>query len=248
MENKSMISKSAQIGSNFQIGLFSIIEENVKIGDNVIIGNNVTIYNDTQIGNNIRIDDNTVIGKLPMKVKTSSLNINEQLEPCIIKDNCIIGNFVVLYRGCSIGTECLIADLSSIREDVTIDNNTIIGRGVSIENCCNIGAFCKLETNAYITAFSEIGDYVFIAPGIVTTNDRYAAREPDVTFKGITVKKGGRVGAQATILPEVIIYENGFAAAGSVVTKDIPENEIHCGNPAKYMKGVPLKQQIQINK
>ncbi len=244
MKNRSVISKSAQIGDCFQMGSFSMIGENVLIGNNVIIGNNVTIYNDTQIGNNIRIDDNTVIGKLPMKVKTSSLNISGKLEPCIIKDNCIIGNFVVLYRGCSIGSECLIADLSSIREDVTIDNNTIIGRGVSIENCCSIGAFCKLETNAYITAYSEIEDYAFIAPGIVTTNDRYAARQHGVTFKGVTVKKGGRVGAQATILPEVIIYENGFAAAGSVVTKNIPKNEIHCGNPAKYMKDVPLKQQI----
>ncbi|WP_235048670.1 MULTISPECIES: hypothetical protein [Geobacillus] len=40
---------------------------------------------------------------------------------------------------------------------------------MTIENDCKIGKYCKLETNCYITAYSELGDYVFIAPCVVTT-------------------------------------------------------------------------------
>ena len=180
-----------------------------------------------------------------MRVRTSSLTINKQTKPCTLGNGTILGTSVVMYRGADIGSECLIADLSSIREEVLVGDNTIIGRGVSIENCCHIGSFCKLETNAYITAFSEIQDYVFIAPGVVTSNDKYTARRINTNFKGVTIKKGGRLGAQATILPEIVINENGFAAAGSMVTKDIPQNVIYCGNPARYMKRVPIEEQIK---
>jgi len=246
MKNKNIILEGSKIGQNFRLGHFSVVGENVKMGDNVIIGNNVTIHNESIIGNNVRIDDNTVIGKLPMRVRTSALDMAKQLKPCTISDNCVIGTSVVIYRGCSIGAECLVADLSTIREDVTVGNNTIVGRGAAVENFCTIGAFCKLETNAYVTAYSEIEDYVFIAPGVVTSNDKYAARgSADTVFKGVTVKRGGRIGAQATVLPGITINEDGFAAAGSMVTKDIPTAAIHCGNPAGYMKPVPEEQRLE---
>ncbi len=245
MKNKSMLLEGSKIGYNLKLGYYSVVGENVKIGDNVVIGNNVTIHNDSVIGNNVRIDDNTVIGKLPMRVRTSALDTAKELKPCTVSDNCVIGTSVVLYRGCSIGAECLVADLATIREDVAVGNNTIVGRGAAVENCCTIGAFCKLETNVYVTAYSEIQDHVFIAPGVITSNDIYAARgSADTVFKGVTVKRGGRIGAQATVLPGITINEDGFAAAGSMVTKDIPEAAIHCGNPARYMKPVPDEQQL----
>lgn len=139
--------------------------------------------------------------------------------------------------------------LSSIRENVTIGNKTIIGRGIAIENYCNIGSYCKLETNVYITAYSEIEDYVFIAPGVVTSNDNFAERDKERFnhFRGVTVKKGGRIGAQATILPGKIINEDSFVGAGSIVTKDVDAKVIVLGNPAKKIKKVPQKQLLENN-
>ncbi len=244
IHHTAMIDESCEIGSNASIGYYSIIGNNVKIGENVKIGNHVVIHDESIIGDNIRIDDHTVIGKLPMRVATSILSTSTNLPPCNIGHNCVVGTSVILYRGCTIGNSCLVADLSTIRENVSIGNNTIIGRGVAIENNCTVGSLCKLETNVYITAYSEIEDDVFVAPGVVTSNDRFAARlkGKEYIFKGVTIKHGGRIGAQATILPEVTIHEEGFAAAGSIVTKDIPGKTIHCGNPAKYMKSVPEDQ------
>lgn len=244
VHNTVIIGEGSNLGDNVSIGCYTVIGNNVTIGQDTKIGNNVVIHDGAVIGNNVRIDDQTVIGKLPMRVSTSALKIDNDLPNCSIGDNCVIGTAAILYKGCSIDNNCLIADLSTIRENVSIGSKTIIGRGVAVENNCSIGCYCKLETNVYITAYSKLEDYVFIAPGVVTSNDNYAARyngKEDI-FKGVTVKKGGRIGAQATILPGKIINEEGFAAAGSVVTKDIPEKKINCGNPAKYLRDVPQDQ------
>lgn len=242
----AIIREGSALGGNVTVGCYSIIGKGVKIGENTRIGNGVIIHDGTVIGNNVRIDDNTVIGKLPMSVSTSALKIDNNLNSCNIGDNCVIGTATILYRGCSIGNNCLIADIATVRENVSVGNNTIIGRGAAVENNCNIGSHCKLETNVYITAHSELEDYVFIAPGVVTSNDNYAARlkGKEYSFKGVTVKRGGRIGAQATILPGKVINEDAFAAAGSVVTKDIPSEKINCGNPARYLRDVPEDQLI----
>lgn len=243
----NFISPKSKLGQNVKIGYFAIIEDDVTIGDNCIIGNNVTIYKGSIIGCNTRIDDNTVIGKQPMKAVTSATSDDKLQPPCRLGDNMIIGTSVVIYAGCIIGQSSLIADLSTIRENVAIGEKTIIGRGVAIENYCNIGNYCKLETNVYITAYSDIEDYVFIAPGVVTSNDNYAGRDKErfKHFKGVTVRKGGRIGAQATILPGKVIAEDSLVGAGSVITKDTEPEKITVGNPAKPYKRVSDSQLLK---
>lgn len=241
------VSPKSIIGKNVSIGKFTVIEDGVKIGSNSVIGNGVTIYQGTIIEENVRIDDNTVIGKLPMRSVNSIFKDEEKLNPAHLSEGCLIGTSVVLYAGCKVGNKTLIADLATVRENVVIGEKTIIGRGVAVENHSTVGSFCKLETNVYLTAYSNVEDFVFIAPGVVTSNDNYAARSKEryKHFKGITVKKGGRVGAQATILPGKIVNEDGFVAAGSVVTKDVEKGIIVKGNPAKYYKEVPENQLLK---
>lgn len=241
------ISEKSKIGQNVTVGHFVVIEDDVVIGDNCVIANNVVIHKGTKIGNNVRIDDNTVIGKQPMKSVNSIFKDEEQLPPAVIENECLIGAGVIIYCGCKIGEKTLVADLATIRENVTVGMKTIVGRGAAIENFCTVGSYCKLETNAYITAYSTLEDYVFIAPGVVTSNDNFAARSKEryEHFKGVTVKKGGRIAAQATILPGKIIEEDAFVAAGSVVTKDVSKEKIVAGNPAKIFRNVPEDQLLK---
>lgn len=246
MEDK-FISNNSIVGEGSKIGHFSVIEENVTIGKGCIIGNNVSIHRGTVIGDYVRVDDNTVIGKEPMRSVNSIFKDDKKYDGAKIENGCLIGAGVIIYCGCSIGEATLIADISTIRENVSIGKKTIIGRGVAIENFSKVGDFCKIETNAYITAYSELEDYVFIAPGVVTSNDNYAARSKERYnhFKGVTVKKGGRIGAQATILPGKVINEDGFVAAGSVVTHDVDNADIVVGNPAKVIRKVPDDQLLK---
>ena len=244
---QNFIDPSAKIGDGTKVGINTIIHAGVKMGKGCVIANNVVIYPDTEIGDLVRIDDNTVIGKKPMKAVTSATTHLTDLSPAKIGENCIIGTSVIIYAGSKIGNKVLVADLSTIRENVSIGDFTIIGRGVAVENYCKIGSFCKLETNVYITAYSELEDYCFIAPCVATSNDNYMGRDKErfKHFKGVIVKKGGRIGLNATVLPGKMIEEEGQVAAGAVVTQDVPSKKIVVGVPAKVLKDVPPSQLLE---
>lgn len=241
------ISEKATIGDNVKVGKFTVIEDNVTIGDNCIIGHNVVIHEDTIIKDNVRIDDNTVIGKTPMRGVNSIFKDEEKLPNCTIGEGCLIGATTIIYRGAIIGDKTLIADMATIRENVTIGDKTVIGRGSTVENFCTVGSNCKIQTNVYLTAYSTVEDYVFIAPCVITSNDNYAARSKERLgkFKGITIKNGGRLGAGVVVLPGKVIEEEGFAAAGSLVTKDIPARKVVIGSPAKVLRDVPEDQLLE---
>ncbi len=230
-----------------QKGQNVIIGNDVIFGKNVILENNVVIYEGTIIGDNCIIQDNVVIGKQPTRAKASILPDVKKLAPTIIGNGVTIGTSSIIYAHAEIGNDVFIADLATVRERVSIGDATIIGRGVAVENDCTVGKRCKLETNCYITAYSELGDYVFIAPGVVTTNDNYMGRTKERLdkFKGVKVKKGGRIGANATILPGKVIYEDGTIAAGSTVTKDVQKESLVVGSPAKEIRKVPKEQLLE---
>ncbi|TCS83354.1 acyltransferase [Tepidibacillus fermentans] len=235
------------MGQPVEMGKNVVIGNHVEFGENVIIGHNVIIYDGTKIGNNVVIHDNVVIGKQPMRAKNSALKELKVEPPAVIGDECTIGTNSIVYANAKLANGVFVADLATIRERVTIGKRTIIGRGVAIENDCTVGDYCKLETNAYITAYSELGDYVFIAPGVVTTNDNYMARSKErfEKFKGVVVKNGGRIGANVTVLPGKVIEEDGAVGAGSVVTKDVEARALVVGNPAKKLRDVPEEQLLK---
>ncbi len=238
---------SANIGENVAIGYNSYVGPDVTIGDGCVIGCGVVIHRGTKIGSNIRIDDNTVLGKFPMKAANSATTGDQELPVLTIADDCIIGTSTVIYRGARLGKRVLIADLATVRENVEIGDYTIVGRGVAIENFCKIGSYCKLETNVYITAYSEIEDRVFIAPCVATSNDNYVGRTEErfKHFKGITVKKGARIGVGAVVLPGKTIKEDALIAAGALVTKDVQPRKIVAGVPGREFRDVPSEQLLE---
>lgn len=245
--SSSVIAKSASVGHNTRFGEFCVIGDNVRIGAGCVIGHHVVIHADTSIGDNVRIDDGTVVGKTPMKAANSATTKDQQLPPCKVESDCIIGTNVVIYRGSEIARRVLIADLSTVRENVSIGRFTIVGRGVAIENFCKIGKYVKLETNVYVTAYSEIEDRCFIAPCVATSNDNFVGRTEErfKHFKGVTVKKGARLGANCTILPGKVVHEDALVAAGAVLTSDAPAHKIVAGVPAKPFRDVPKEQLLE---
>lgn len=243
----SIIAASANIDSSARVGEFCVIGDDVTIGAGSAIGHRVVIHDGTTIGENVRIDDGTVIGKRPMRAANSAVTKDQELPPTEIAPGCIVGTNVVIYRGAKIGEKVLIADLSTVRENVTIGKKTIVGRGVAIENFCSIGNFCKLETNVYITAYSELEDRVFVAPCVATSNDNYVGRTEErfKHFKGVIIRRGARIGVNATILPGKTIDADALVAAGALVTTDVPARKIVVGMPARVFRDVPEEQLLE---
>lgn len=241
------IHPDAQIAGDAAIGYGTVVEAGVSIGAGAKIGNHVVIYAGCRIGTSVRIDDHAVIGKQPMRAANSAVTKEDTQPPTVIGNLCIIGTGAVIYAGAVLAEGVLAADYATIREQVEIGLRTIIGRGASIENQCVLGAYCKIETNVYITAYSRLGDRVFVAPCVATSNDNFVGRTKErfKHFKGVTVETGGRIGTNVTILPGKTIGADALIAAGSLVTQDAPAGQISMGQPAKPLRPVPEEQLLE---
>ena len=99
---------------------------------------------------------------------------------------------------------------------------------------------CKIQNNISIYDGVEIEDDVFCGPSAVFTNVKFPRSyiNQKNNFKKTILKKGSSIGANATIICGVKIGKKSFVGAGSVVTKDVKDNTIVVGNPAKILKKI----------
>jgi acetyltransferase-like isoleucine patch superfamily enzyme len=131
----------------------------------------------------------------------------------------------------------VIGDQVHLRERSAVGRGTVVGRGSAIENDAVIGSGVRIQTGCYITAFCEIEDEVFVAPGVKTLNDRTAGRRPKgEPLRGPVLRRRCRVGGGATLLPGVEIGEEAFVGAGAVVTRDVPPRTLVVGVPARAVR------------
>jgi acetyltransferase-like isoleucine patch superfamily enzyme len=127
-----------------------------------------------------------------------------------------------------------------VRERVEIGADSLVGRAASVENDVRVGERVRMQTGAYVTAWSVVEDDVFIAPKVIFTNDPSAGRRPPgMELRGPTLRRGCRVGAGAVLLPGVEIGADAFVAAGAVVTRDVPAGALAMGVPAQVVGEAP---------
>jgi len=152
-----------------------------------------------------------------------------------------LGHHAVLRSGTIIYCDVIIGDNfqsghnTLIREKTQIGDNTAIGTATVIDGNTRIGNNVSLQSMVYIPTNTTIGDHVFIGPNAVLTNDRYP---PSGCLEGPIIKTGAAIGANTTIIPGVCIGEGAFVAAGSVVTRDVPDHMMAIGTPAR-IKEIP---------
>lgn len=145
-------------------------------------------------------------------------------------------------------------DQTSIREKVSellgikIDETTTVcipfytdwGKNTTIGLEVFINMGCTFMDRGGIT----IEDKVLIGPkvNIITENH---PEDPELRrhlwSKPIHIKKGAWIGASATVLAGVTVGENAIVAAGAVVTKNVPDNTIVGGIPAKVIRKIKIK-------
>jgi len=133
----------------------------------------------------------------------------------------------------------------NIGDETTVWQHTIILRGAEIGNFCNINAFCFIENEVVIGDYVTVkcGVYIWdgitienkvhLGPNVTFTNDLYPRSKHNFEISKTLVKQGASIGANATIIAGITIGEYALIGAGSIVTKNIPNNTLWMGNPAR---------------
>ncbi len=151
---------------------------------------------------------------------------------CLISDDVQLGedvkifSFVNLY-GCSIG------------------DRSKIGTFVEIQKGVKVGADCKISSHTFICEGVTIEDRVFVGHNVTFINDKNPRAtnpdgsmqtEADWSCENTLIKEGASIGSSVTILCGVTIGKNAMIGAGAVVTKDVPDQAVVAGVPAKMIE------------
>ena len=215
-----------------------LLGEGVELLPTVELGGHVVIHPGTVVGAGARILDGAIVGK-PVSLGPRSSASREQPPPARIGEGAMVGAGAVVVAGAEVGARAVVADQAHVRERARVGEESLVGRGTSVDNDVSIGARVRIQTGAYITAFSTIEDDVFVAPAVTTTNDDFMGRHArDFQLRGAVLRRACRVGAAAVLLPGVEIGEEAFVAAGSVVTRDVPPRALVMGAPARQLREV----------
>ena len=213
-QSQGYISPNARIGKNVSIGLGAIIYDNVEIGDDSFIG------------------PYCIIGEPSIDYYS---NPNFSRKGTYIGNKCIIRSHSVIYNNIKIGNYCSTGHHTLIRENTKIGNNSNIGSFSEIFGSVSIGDFVRIHSRVGIGENSFIEDYVYIFPYVFITNDKYP---PHGNLLTCHIKEYAQIFSHAVILPGLTIGKNSIVAAGALVTKDVGDERLVMGNPARDIKSV----------
>ncbi len=153
-----------------------------------------------------------------------------------------------LTRACSInvdvkvGLNVVIIEPSNIY-GCEIHDDVFIGPFVEIQRNSVVGRGSKIQSHSFVCELVEIGEFCFIAHGVMFINDLFSSGGPaggdQKKWKHTRIGNNVSIGSNSTILP-VTICNNVVIGAGSVVTNDISESGIYAGNPARFLRPIEL--------
>ena len=140
-------------------------------------------------------------------------------------------------EGAEIGKGTKIWHFSHVSSGAVIGEDCTFGQNVFVAGGVTVGNKCKIQNNVSLYEGVELADYVFCGPSMVFTNVqrprcKYPQRGSEFYAK-TPIGEGASIGANATIVCGHSIGKHAFIAAGSVVTKNVPDHAIMMGVPAR---------------
>jgi acetyltransferase-like isoleucine patch superfamily enzyme len=201
----AIVSREAKLGKGVSLGAFTIVH------DNVIIGANSVIESHCEIGH-------------PTKLSSG--------EPLIIGENSLIRSHSIFYEGSTFGHQLVTGHRVTVRENTTAGINVQIGTLSDIQGHCIIGDYVRTQSNVCIGQKSKIGNFVWLLPYVVLTNDPHP---PSNVLIGCELSDYATIATMSVILPGVKVGEHSLVAAHSLVTKDVDPFTVVGGRPARFI-------------
>ncbi len=203
IHSSAIIATSAKLGKDEHIGPFSIIHDNVEIGDNSIVESYCELGYPTPLAGNRQL---------------------------VIGQNSLIRSHSIFYQGSVFGEGLKTGHHVTVRENVKAGNGLQLGTLNDLQGDCVIGEYVRTHSNVHIGKKSKIGNYVWIFPYVVLTNDPHP---PSNVLRGVTVEDFAVIATMSVILPGVTVGTGSLIAAHSSVSKDVEAGMVVRGAPAK---------------
>lgn len=208
------------------------ISPKARIGANVKIGDNAVIYDHAEIGDDSVICNDCVIGEPLADYYRDPSYVNP---PTVIGPRALVRSHAIIYAGCKIGSDFSTGHRVTIRENTVIGEHCSVGTLSDIQGSATLGKYCRLHSNVHISQTCSLGDFVFMYPYTVMSNDPCP---PSHEVKGGHIGSYTQVGVHAVILPGVRVGENCLVGANSVVSKKTADFSLVMGDPAKVVMDI----------
>ena len=199
------ICEGARLGADVQVGPYTLIHPNVEIGDGCVIGGWCEIGVPTPRGDG---------------------------QPLCIGTGAVVRSHSVIYESSAIGPGLTTGHHVCIRELTTAGAGLQLGSYGDIQGHCIIGDYLRTHNGVHIGQFSKIGNYVWMFPDVLLTND---PTPPSEHLLGPIVEDFVVLCAKSTLLPGVRVGEGAVIGAHALVGMDIPPGMLANGSPAKIV-------------
>lgn len=202
----AQVSKGAVLGSGVSVGPFSLIHDNVVLGDNVTV------------------ESHCVLG-YPSPLSGG--------EPLRIGSGALIRSHSVFYEGSTFGAGLRTGHRVTVRERLFAGVDLQIGTLCDFQGHATIGDHVRTHSNVHIGHETRIGNFVWIFPYSVFTNDPHPPS--DGFLKGAIVEDYAVIATMSCIMPGVRIGTRSVVGGHSLVTKDVAPETVVGGVPAKVL-------------
>jgi acetyltransferase-like isoleucine patch superfamily enzyme len=199
----AIISPKCKLASGVSVGPYSIIHDNVQLGDNCSIGSHCEIGLPTPLA---------------------------KCRPLIIGAGATIRSHSVFYEGSRIGSGLTTGHRVTVREGTIAGEGFQIGTLGDIQGDCVIGEHVRFHSNVHIGKHSKVGNYVWIFPYVVLTNDPHP---PSNVMSGVVVEEYAAIATMSVILPGVTVGAGALIGAHSSVARNVLADTVAAGVPAR---------------
>lgn len=201
----------------------SIVSKNASLGKDVCVGPYSIIYDNVIIGDNTRIDGFCEIG---VSSHLSGSN------PLTIGANSHIRSHSIIYGDSTFGDGLVTGHRCTVREKTSAGKNLQIGTLSDLQGHLEIGDYVRLHSNVHIGQKSKIGNFIWIFPYVVITNDPHP---PSNYLLGATIEDFAIIATMSVVLPGTVISEGCLVAAHACIGDKTQKDCIYAGNPARLV-------------
>lgn len=195
------------------------------------------ILGPTVVGERSLIDSFATLG-YPRRSKLLELREGRLEELDAVSNGCSVGSWCLIRRGCVVYEDVTLMDGTELGHNVLIRSGSVVGRntrigtGTQLDGEVVVGDGCSIQSNVYLPHLTRVGSNVFIGPGASVMNDRYP---PSDRLEGVEIGDGAVIGSGALLVAGIRIGRGAVVAAGAVVTRDVPDEAVVVGVPARVV-------------